>query len=126
MSVYVTHWPGDPFDILCTRIVIPETCLADRIWNYLWNERDGRISATYCLFPFVPRHNRATIVRAYKQLLAEERAWTTPAGRFIYAACKEPPWWFDPECAMGRAGSALSPSEALRRSINRRRGWGWL
>lgn len=125
MSVYVTHWPGDPFDILCTRIVIPETCLADRIWNYLWNGPDQKIEVVYRCFPF-RRHSRDLIDAAYRQLIREERAWVTPGKRIIHVECKEPPWWFDPECAMGRAGSALAPSEALRRSINRRRGWGWL
>lgn len=95
MSIYVTHWPGDRFDILCERIVIPETCLADRVWNYVWNVEGGRIESTYRLFPFIHRHSAEAIHRAYRQLFKEGRAELSPAGRVIYAVCKEPPGWFE-------------------------------
>lgn len=94
MSIYVTHRPGDRFDILCARIVIPETRLADRIWNHLWNSRDMKIEARYRQFPFT-RHSREAVDRAYRQLLEEGRCSLSPAGRVIYVHCVEPPGWFD-------------------------------
>lgn len=94
MSIYVTHRPGDRFNVLCERIVIPETCLADRVWNYLWNSQNCRIESAYRLFPFAERHGVTAINRAYRQLLAEGRIELSPAGRIICAVCKEPPGWF--------------------------------
>lgn len=94
MSIYVTHRPGDKFDLLSLRIVIPETCLADRIWNYLWNSPEMKIEARYRRFPFT-RHSHEAIDRAYRQLLEESRCSLSPAGRVIYAHCVEPPGWFD-------------------------------
>lgn len=105
MSIYVTHWPGDKFDIFDDRIFIPQTCLADKVWNWLWNTQpDRRASTYYLILPFWPHHSRPVIVNAYRQLLREGRTSLSPAGRVLYARCVEPPGWFDdpPQTRRGR------------------------
>lgn len=86
-----THRRGQKFDLFDTEIVIPETCLADKIWNYLWKER--RIS-TYYLCVVFSQHTPKNINRACRQLIEEERAYLTPAGKYLCVECREPPDWF--------------------------------
>ncbi len=87
-----THRRGEKFDLLDMDIVIPETCLADKIWNYLWKE--GRLSTYYIRMTF-SQHKGDLVNRACMQLIDEGRACLSPARKFMYAECKEPPGWFD-------------------------------
>lgn len=86
---------GQAFNLFDDEIRIPETCLADKIWNWLWNEAEGRRESAYYLLLFDTERTSDELRAAYRQLLAEGRIEVTPRERFIRAVCKEPPGWFD-------------------------------
>lgn len=94
MKLEPTHKFGQEFDLCDGEVVIPETCLADRIWNWLINEPERRLSVYYILGPFWPHHSKAAIARAYRQLEEEGRIAWTPQRQYVYARWKEPPGWY--------------------------------